>query len=311
MLDLDKRKSSLDISILDRSHFLAASKKVMEVGASDANAYLDGLTAERRIKRMKMSSYFRRPRPAQFKREVKSTALTLQEYDRLNADLQEVSKPVVKLRLDSKPRDKASKHSSIEARAEQSYCLQEVEIVNGDGIFHDHDDGLRHEMIDASKAKRIVSALTYLKKHITEVDAPSLAPKAGNISPLGDVVSVNDGKISVNLTNFQNSLELQEVTQAKNNETRQGRNENSASIQKAKVTEKGLYEAEVKRKKDEWRSFVRFAKKNPEALLGIAQQSCASRSQKSPNNLNQLRNFLRTNRSELNSEPIDLTQMRA
>ena len=88
--------------MLDRRHSFAASKMVIAASSNLMNPYADGSKVENRIKRMKMSGYFRRPRPQNLNRRYTSTAQTLQEYDKLNADLEDLTAPVVKLRLDCK-----------------------------------------------------------------------------------------------------------------------------------------------------------------------------------------------------------------
>lgn len=40
----------------------------------------------------------------------------------------------------------------------------------------------------------------------------------------------------------------------------------------SKVTDKATYEKEIKQKKKDWKVFLKFMKKNPETLLGIAEQ---------------------------------------
>jgi len=48
--------------------------------------------------------------------------------------------------------------------------LQEVEIIDGTGIFHDDEDDLKHEMIDTAKAKQIVTALKFVKRQMARDD---------------------------------------------------------------------------------------------------------------------------------------------
>ena len=43
-------------------------------------------------------------------------------------------------------------------------------------------------------------------------------------------------------------------------------------MSRAKITDQETYDKEVKRKKSEWRTFMSFLRKNPEAILGIAEQ---------------------------------------
>ena len=38
-----------------------------------------------------------------------------------------------------------------------------------------------------------------------------------------------------------------------------------------KVTDRITYEKEIKRKKKDWKLFLKFMKKNPETLIGIAE----------------------------------------
>ena len=44
--------------------------------------------------------------------------------------------------------------------------LQEIELVDAPKIFHDNEDSLQHEMIDAFQANRIVNTLKNLKNQI-------------------------------------------------------------------------------------------------------------------------------------------------
>ena len=41
--------------------------------------------------------------------------------------------------------------------------VKEIELVAGGGIFNDNDADLKHDMIDTSKAKKMVTALNYVK----------------------------------------------------------------------------------------------------------------------------------------------------
>ena len=88
--------------------------------------------------------------------------------------------------------------------------MQEVELVEAPNIFHEEDDGLKHEMIDVSKAKTIVSALKNLKK---EVQAkPDLMNNKGVFSDAKSVsefgISVlEDKRLSLNLAAFQRTLD--------------------------------------------------------------------------------------------------------
>ena len=81
--------------------------------AGHHSIYSDQKEYENRIKRMKMSNYFKRPK--QFYRHntgryIPSTAETLQVYDHLNADLEIFStNPVVKLRVEGKKPQKSKR----------------------------------------------------------------------------------------------------------------------------------------------------------------------------------------------------------
>ena len=46
--------------------------------------------------------------------------------------------------------------------------LQEIELVDAPNIFHDNEDGLQHELIDASQANRIVNTLKSLKNKMNQ-----------------------------------------------------------------------------------------------------------------------------------------------
>ena len=64
----------------------------MAMAASQAgnSSYCDQLTAENRIKRMKMSGYFRRPKASRINSShYPSTAETIAHYQDLNTDLEE------------------------------------------------------------------------------------------------------------------------------------------------------------------------------------------------------------------------------
>ena len=41
--------------------------------------------------------------------------------------------------------------------------VKEIELVASGGIFNDNDADLKHDMIDTSKAKKMVTALNYVK----------------------------------------------------------------------------------------------------------------------------------------------------
>jgi len=132
------------------------------------NPYSEQVKTESRIKRMKMSGYFRRPNAhLQLFKRYSSTAKTLEAYDRLNADLDDFAQPVVKLRLkQSKSRQRRSREHKADVLDADEHILAEksVEIENSLGIFHDNDHGLKHEMIDTAKARQIVTALKLIKK---------------------------------------------------------------------------------------------------------------------------------------------------
>ena len=131
-----------------------------------------------------MSGYFRRPKDSALNSSMyPSTAETLQHYQDLNSDIEEfVANPVVKLRLSGrkKPRidsakpfrrrqahysnaepserkikkDRGSSKKKMQtAKSMRDGKLQEIELIDGMGIFHDDEEDLKHEMIDTAKAK--------------------------------------------------------------------------------------------------------------------------------------------------------------
>ena len=55
-----------------------------------------------------------------------------------------------------------------------------------------------------------------------------------------------------------------------------------------KKTQKQIYEEEMKKKQREWRKFLRFMKKNPEVLLGIAEQHAANMDSEPKQDYNQV-----------------------
>jgi len=77
-----------------------ANSIIMAAGAKSKSTFPQQQN-EKRIKKMKMSGYFRRPKAQQLERRhtTTTTAQILVDYSNLNADLEELNKPVVKLRL--------------------------------------------------------------------------------------------------------------------------------------------------------------------------------------------------------------------
>ena len=61
------------------------------------------------------------------------------------------------MRVQNEKSDKKS------ARGNQKVKVKEIELVAGGGIFNDNDADLKHDMIDTSKAKKMVTALNYVK----------------------------------------------------------------------------------------------------------------------------------------------------
>lgn len=59
---------------------------------------------------------------------------------------------------------KGQKSSKSTAATLKESSIQEIEIVDGRGIFNEDEDDLKHDMIDTSKAKSMVTALKYLKR---------------------------------------------------------------------------------------------------------------------------------------------------
>lgn len=79
-------------------------------------------------------------------------------------------------------------------------------------IYHDNEQGLKYEMIDTAKAKKIVTTLKHLKKTIlseTEQAAPHMASEG---SFEGDGISfIDKDRISVNLNTFNKTIELKQA----------------------------------------------------------------------------------------------------
>ena len=91
-----------DISGPDLSNTLNISL-AMAANNAGTSTYCDQLTTEKRVRRMRMSGYFRRPKDSALNSSMyPSTAETLQHYQDLNADLDEFTQnPVIKLRMSS------------------------------------------------------------------------------------------------------------------------------------------------------------------------------------------------------------------
>ncbi len=89
---------------------------------------------------------------------------------------------------------------------------------------------------------------------------------------------MDGGRLSVNLASYQNSL--QNEANANSAEKLLNLNEDILSAEQnvgvKKISEKQAFDAEVKRKKSEWRKVMRFMKKNPETLLGVAHQESSN-----------------------------------
>ena len=78
-----------DISGPDLSNTLNISL-AMAANNAGKSTYGDQVTTEKRVRRMRMSGYFRRPRDSALNSSLyPSTAETLQHYQELNADLDE------------------------------------------------------------------------------------------------------------------------------------------------------------------------------------------------------------------------------
>ena len=80
-----------------------------------------------------------------------------------------------------------------------------MKLVEAPTIFHEEDDGLKHELIDVSKAYTIVSALKDLKKQIQE--NPAILKNHGltseDTSFIDPAVSIlNDKQVSINIGTF-------------------------------------------------------------------------------------------------------------
>ena len=136
-------------------------------------------------------------------------------------------------------------------------------------IFHDDEDGLQHELIDASQANRIVNTLKSLKDQINQSQVNKSNTLKSDQSMKEAVNFIEGGKMSVNLTQYEKTID-----------TRGGVGQSfdlgeMSHSKPAKMTPKMSYQKEVSLKKKEWRQFLRFMKKNPEALIGIADQTSA------------------------------------
>lgn len=264
-----------DISGPDLSNTLNISLAMAANNASKST-YGDQVTTEKRVRRMRMSGYFRRPRDSALNSSLyPSTAETLQHYQELNADLDEFTQnPVIKLRMSSKkkpqrldsakvklrkypvvsgePSDRKVKKERGSAR-KKSYTtksmkekqLQEIELVAGMGIFHDDEDDLKHEMIDTAKAKQIVTALKYVKKQIAKGEVPEeeLLSQSNLEAARKDAISVIEGgKLTVNLATIQQSFEQELMRKNSTDELKEsqenlGRGEGDSSMSRAKITD--------------------------------------------------------------------------
>ena len=49
--------------------------------------------------------------------------------------------------------------------------MKDVELVPAPNIFHADEHGLKHEMIDAGKAKRLVTTLQHIRSQIIKSEA--------------------------------------------------------------------------------------------------------------------------------------------
>ncbi len=180
---------------------------------------------------MKMSGYFRRPKAQQLERRYTGTAQALADYSYMNSDLEDLSKPMVKLRLQKKEINSVSKSKSQSApnknrkeskksqkqntnqqnttkrsnaeKLDFQASLQEVELVEGTGIFHVQDSDLKHELIDADKASKMVDALKHLKdqfsNELNQADKPGLK---SDMALLDAVQFMDGGRLSVNLASY-------------------------------------------------------------------------------------------------------------
>ena len=101
--------------------------------------------------------------------------------------------------------------------------MQEIEIVDGQGIFNAKDEDLKYDMIDVTRANNIVNALDYVKKQMAVMNEDLNS----EVASAGDGISVIDGgRISANVTTIQGTLEKVErqrspiVTQEVHTKTR-------------------------------------------------------------------------------------------
>ena len=132
-------------------------------------------------------------------------------------------------------------------------------------------------MIDTSKAKSMVTALKYLKRQIGRegIDPKSeLASQSNYDASRKDAISmVEGGKMSVNLATIQRTFDEELLAQSQDQLNVSRKQSSSVLYSKPKITDQETFDQEVKRKKLEWRNFMKFMKRNPEAVLGIAEHS--------------------------------------
>lgn len=82
--------------------------------------------------------------------------------------------------------------------------MQDIELVDGKGIFHNDDMCLKHELIDIDKATQMVTALRHLKEQFATELANADQPGLSSGQNLLDAVQVLDnGTLSVNMANYQ------------------------------------------------------------------------------------------------------------
>lgn len=60
----------------------------------------------------------------------------------------------------------SSQHPIVRLRNSSEFALQEVEMIKGTGILNASEEDLKHDMIDTSKAKSIVTALKFVKQKL-------------------------------------------------------------------------------------------------------------------------------------------------
>ena len=92
----------------------------------------------------------------------------------------------------------------------QESTVQEIELVPAPNIFHNDESGLRHELIDAYKAKAIVSTLRQLKLELSDYqNNVSADGKLASDTSVNDALSITeDGKLSVNINSYLRTVEV-------------------------------------------------------------------------------------------------------